>query len=100
MELLTIETSRFGYFNHTKKALQHGMSLKDASGYNIQFKDGNAVFIDTLSFEIYNEGKPWIAYRQFCQHFLAPLALMALKDIRLNQLLKSYIDGIPLDFAI
>ncbi len=40
-----------------------------------------------------------MAYRQFCEHFLAPLALMALRDIRLNQLLKSYLDGIPLDLA-
>ncbi|HET9913338.1 MAG TPA: hypothetical protein VFQ13_15695, partial [Anaerolineales bacterium] len=45
------------------------------------------------------EGGPWVAYRQFCQHFLAPLALMALKDIRLNQLLRVYIDGVPLDLA-
>jgi hypothetical protein len=40
-----------------------------------------------------------VAYRQFCQHFLAPLALMALRDIRLNQLLRVYIDGVPLDLA-
>jgi hypothetical protein len=40
-----------------------------------------------------------VAYRQFCQHFLAPLALMALQDVRLSQLLRVYIDGIPLDLA-
>jgi hypothetical protein len=40
-----------------------------------------------------------VAYRQFCQHFLAPLALMALKDVRLSQLLRVYIDGVPLDLA-
>lgn len=82
-----------------KKALDFGMTLKDCSAYNIQFKNGKPVFIDTLSFEKYREGKPWIAYRQFCQHFLAPLALMAYKDIRLNQLFRIYIDGIPLDLA-
>jgi hypothetical protein len=60
---------------------------------------GKAILIDTLSFEVYNEGQPWVAYRQFCQHFLAPLALMALRDIRLNQLLRVYIDGVPLDLA-
>lgn len=80
-------------------ALEHGMTLKDASSYNIQFKNGKPVFIDTLSFEKYNEGEPWVGYRQFCQHFLAPLSLMALKDVRFNQLLKIYIDGIPLDLA-
>jgi hypothetical protein len=80
-------------------ALDHGMCLKDASAYNIQFHRGKPIFIDTLSFEPYIEGKPWVAYRQFCQHFLAPLALMAKKDIRLGQLMRNHIDGLPLDLA-
>ncbi len=82
-----------------RRALKFGMSLKDASAYNIQFHRGKPLFIDTLSFEKYEEGMPWVAYRQFCQHFLAPLALMAKKDIRLAQLMRLYIDGIPLDLA-
>ena len=80
-------------------AFQKGMCLKDASAYNIQFLEGRPVFIDTLSFTRYKEGEPWAAYRQFCQHFLAPLALMSRKDVRLGQLLRIYIDGIPLDLA-
>ncbi len=80
-------------------ALDHQMVLKDASAYNIQFLRGKPVLIDTLSFTQYREGEPWIAYRQFCQHFLAPLALQAYQDVRLNQLLRIYIDGIPLDLA-
>ena len=82
-----------------RRALKAGMSLKDASAYNIQFVRGKATLIDTLSLETYNEGQPWVAYRQFCQHFLAPLALMAWKDVRLNQLLRVYIDGVPLDLT-
>ena len=82
-----------------RKALKKGMVLKDASAYNIQFHKGKPVLIDTLSFQAYHEGEPWVAYRQFCQHFLAPLALMAKRDVRLNQLLRIYIDGIPLDLA-
>ena len=82
-----------------KKALEHGMSLKDASAYNIQFRGCRPVMIDTLSFERYREGEPWVAYRQFCQHFLAPLSLMSHTDVRLGQLLRVYIDGIPLDLA-
>ena len=82
-----------------RRALKADMSLKDASAYNIQFLRGKATLIDTLSFETYREGQPWVAYRQFCQHFLAPLALMALKDVRLNQFLRVYIDGVPLDLA-
>jgi hypothetical protein len=82
-----------------KKAIEYGMTLKDSSAYNVQFYEGKPVLIDTLSFEIYKEGEPWIAYRQFCQHFLAPLTLMSYKDVRLSELLKAYIDGIPLDLA-
>ena len=82
-----------------RAALDRGMILKDASAYNIQFLRGQAVLIDTLSFDFAVEGKPWIAYGQFCRHFLAPLALMAYTDIRLNQLLKNWIDGIPIDLA-
>lgn len=82
-----------------KRALRLGMSLKDASAYNIQFYKGRMTLIDTLSFEVYKDGEPWVAYRQFCQHFLAPLALMANRDVRLSQLLRVYIDGIPLDLA-
>jgi hypothetical protein len=82
-----------------KCALEHGMTLKDASAYNVQFHKGKAIFIDTLSFEIYEPGSPWTAYKQFCQHFLAPLALGSLKDLRLLRLLETFIDGIPLDLA-
>ncbi len=80
-------------------ALKRGMCLKDASAYNIQFHEGRPVLIDTLSFTVYQEGAPWVAYRQFCQHFLAPLALMARCDIRLGALLRTHIDGVPLDLA-
>lgn len=82
-----------------KRSLEFGMSLKDCSAYNIQFFRGKALLIDTLSFEGYREGEPWVAYRQFCQHFLGPLALMSYTDIRLNQLLRVYIDGVPLDLS-
>jgi hypothetical protein len=69
-----------------KRALDHGMTLKDSNAYNIQFRNGRPVLVDTLSFEAYREGQPWVAYTQFCQHSLAPLALMSYTDIRLNQL--------------
>ena len=82
-----------------KRALRKGMSLKDASAYNIQFQNARPILIDTLSFEVYRPGEAWVAYRQFCQHFLAPLVLMATRDVRLSQLLRVYIDGIPLDLA-
>lgn len=81
------------------RALGHNLSLKDSSAYNIQFMGPRPVLIDTLSFEPYVEGRPWVAYRQFCQHFLAPLALMSKADVRLQQLLRVYLDGVPLDLT-
>ena len=82
-----------------KIAMAHNMSLKDASAYNIQFYEGKAIFIDTLSFEILKSDKPWVAYKQFCQHFLAPLALMSYRDMRMGQMLRIFIDGLPLDLT-
>jgi hypothetical protein len=89
--LLTLQVAR--------TALAHGMLLKDATAYNIQFPGGKPCLIDTLSLERYTEGRPWAAYRQFCQHFVAPLAVMAHTDIRLGSLLRSHLDGLPLDLA-
>lgn len=80
-------------------ALDHGMTLKDASGFNVTWHKGRPVFIDTLSFAALEEGQPWVAYGQFCSHFLAPLALMSLGDLRLQKLMREYIGGIPLDLA-
>jgi len=82
-----------------RRSLQHGMILKDASAYNVQFHHNTPTFIDTLSFDMYHEGAPWVAYRQFCQHFLAPLSLIAYTDHRLSQLFRIYIDGAPLDLT-
>jgi hypothetical protein len=82
-----------------KEALQRGLTLKDAAATNVQFVDGRPLFIDTLSFERLEPGRPWAAYRQFCQHFLAPLVLMSTVDARLGHLLAEYVDGIPLDLG-
>jgi ribosomal protein L11 methylase PrmA len=81
------------------KALDKAHVLKDASAYNIQFIGCNPIFIDTLSFEPYVDGSPWVAYGQFCRHFLAPLAVAAYTDARILQSLSTHIDGLPLDLA-
>lgn len=79
-------------------ALRHGMSLKDASAFNVHFRGPEPVFIDTLSFEA-NRGGPWVAYGQFCTNFLGPLALMSRVSLKLQALLRTSLDGIPLDLA-
>jgi hypothetical protein len=81
-----------------KTAFDLGMSLKDASAFNIQFVDGRPLLVDTLSFEKL-QLRPWVAYRQFCQHFLNPLLLISYKDFQLNQLSRIFIDGIPMSLA-
>ena len=85
--LLTLEVHR--------EALKKNLSLKDASFFNVQFIGSKPIFIDTLSFEK-RQDKPWVAYRQFCQHFLGPLALMSGVDLGLNRHLQAHIDGFPL----
>jgi len=80
-----------------KRALDFDMILKDASAFNVQFLQGKPIFIDTLSFEKYEEGSPWVGYRQFCQQFLGPLLLMKYRDLRMNQISRIFIDGPPLD---
>ncbi len=82
-----------------KTATDAGFTLRDATAYNVQFHGGRPVLIDTLSFERATPGAPWIAYKQFCEHFLAPLALMARRDVRCGLMLRDHIDGIPLDLA-
>ncbi|MBX7241021.1 MAG: class I SAM-dependent methyltransferase [Bacteroidia bacterium] len=78
------------------EALEKGLILKDASAYNIQFYHHKAVLIDISSFEIYEQDTPWIAYGQFCRHFLAPLLLMSRAGIETHRFMQTFIDGIPL----
>jgi hypothetical protein len=82
-----------------ERALARGFTLRDASSYNVQFVRGRPLFIDTLSFEPREEGAPWSGYRQFCEHFLVPLALMSKVDVRTAALLRSHLEGIPLDLG-
>lgn len=60
-----------------EEALDAGLTIKDATPFNIQFSKGRPIFIDLGSFEQYREGEPWIAYQQFTRQFLFPLMLRA-----------------------
>lgn len=82
-----------------KQAIQHGMILKDATPFNIQFRNGRPVFIDTLSFEKYDVTQPWVAYRQFTESFIVPLLLCIYRSPEIPKLLQVYPDGIPLSLA-
>jgi hypothetical protein len=80
----------------TKKSIGFGLILKDATPFNIQFKENAPVWIDTLSFETYDETKPWIAYRQFMECFMAPLLMARWISADLQKMFMVYPDGIPL----
>lgn len=78
-----------------KYALSKGFILKDASAYNITFHKGKPVFIDTLSFDFYEEGTPWRAYKQFITHFFGPLVLAKYHGTEVFKMMQTHIDGIP-----
>lgn len=80
-------------------AIKEGMTLKDATPYNIQFVSGRPVFIDIPSFETLPAGSPWSGYRQFCEMFLFPLMLQAYKGIDFQPMLRSSIDGVGIQTA-
>ncbi len=82
-----------------KLALKHGMILKDASAYNIQFIGKRPVLIDTLSFMRYESGNAWEGYRQFCEHFIAPLALASYTTLDVLKLLRTDLEGVSLHLA-
>lgn len=82
-----------------KYCLQHGFTLKDATAFNVTFHKGAPVFIDTLSFDDYIDGRPWRAYKQFVMHFLAPLVLARYYGNDMLKLLSQHIDGVPLQLA-
>lgn len=85
--------------NLVEAAILEGMTLKDATPYNIQFVSGRPVFIDIPSFETLPTGAPWSGYRQFCEMFLFPLMLQAYKGIDFQPLLRSSIDGVGIQTA-
>lgn len=79
--------------------LPRGFWLRDASAFNVQY-DGNGLrLIDTLSIGLRVPESPWVAYGQFCSHFLASLVMAAYCDVRTLSLWRNYIDGYPLDLA-
>ncbi len=76
-------------------ALEHGLTLADASAYNVQFLGPRPIFIDYLSLMPYEEGQVWLGYRQFCEHFLNPLLLTAKTGVAFQPWFRGSLEGIP-----
>ncbi len=77
-------------------ALRNGYTLKDASAFNVQFINSHPIFIDVLSFTEYEEGAPFLGYKQFCEQFFAPLCLTAFAGIEFNQWFRGRLEGLDL----
>ena len=76
------------------EALAHGVTLSDASAYNIQFVGAQPIFIDHLSFRKYEEGEYWTAHSQFCDQFLNPLLLQSVTGTPFNAWYRGSLEGI------
>ena len=77
------------------RLLDRGVSLSDASAYNVQFKGAKPVFIDWLSLRRYREGEYWQGHSQFCEQFLNPLLLAAKLGAPHNAWYRGMQEGIP-----
>jgi ribosomal protein L11 methylase PrmA len=75
-------------------AMQGGLTLSDASAYNLQFIGTRPIFIDLLSFRPYIEGEIWAGYRQFCEQFLNPLLLCNATGLMPNAWYRGALEGI------
>ncbi|WP_373086675.1 class I SAM-dependent methyltransferase [Sneathiella sp.] len=76
------------------QALEVGVTLSDASAYNVQFRGSHPVFIDILSFRPLKTGETWDGHRQFCEQFLNPLLLKSKLDIDPNAWYRGTQEGI------
>lgn len=76
------------------QALEHNVTLLDASPYNWQFKNSKPIFIDHLAFTRYQEGMLWSGHRQFCEQFLNPLLLYAYLQVNPNAWVRGNLRGI------
>jgi len=76
------------------EALTGGMTTKDGTAYNVQWRGTSPVFIDISSFTPASGG-PWEGYRQFCETFLNPLLIQAYRGVDFQPWLRGRIEGIP-----
>jgi SAM-dependent methyltransferase len=78
-----------------ERSLADGVGLKDATPYNILFRDTKPVFVDLLSFEKREPGDPiWLPYAQFVRTFVLPLLAVNHLGLRMDQVFLSHRDGL------
>ncbi len=81
-------------------AFDLGVTLSDATPYNMQAVDGRMQLVDVLSLRPYQNGEVWVGYNQFCRLFLLPLLLEAWNGVPFQPLLRGALDGVRLSDAV
>jgi len=89
-----LKTAGLMFLDIQLRALAKGVTLSDASAYNVQFVGPKPIFIDRLSFRRYEEGEFWLGHKQFCEQFLNPLLLRSIFGIPHNQWYRGAQEGI------
>jgi len=90
-----LKTAALFHLDFHLEALEHGITLSDASAYNVQFIGARPIFIDTLSLRRYRSGELWAGHSQFCEQFLNPLLLRSLVGVSHNAWYRGTQEGIP-----
>ncbi|MCR4314923.1 MAG: hypothetical protein NUW37_01095 [Planctomycetes bacterium] len=75
-------------------AVRKGLSLQDASAYNVQFIGTKPVFIDVTSLQIEKRRDIWLALGQFYRHFLYPMLLKLHRGASTKGYFLENIDGL------
>ena len=92
-----LKTASLIFLDIQLRALAKGVTLSDATAYNIQFVGPKPIFIDRLSFRRYREGEFWLGHKQFCEQFLNPLLLRSIFGIPHNSWYRGALEGITSD---
>jgi SAM-dependent methyltransferase len=75
--------------------MAEGISLKDATPFNVLFRGTKPVFVDVLSVEKRDANDPvWLAYAQFLTTFILPLLATRELGITLDQVFMSRREGL------
>jgi ribosomal protein L11 methylase PrmA len=90
----TLKAAALFHLDLQLRALSKGVTLTDASAYNIQFDGPDPIFIDSLSFRRYKDGEFWDGHPQFCEQFVNQLLLRSVLGVPHNAWYRGSLEGI------
>lgn len=89
-----LKTAALFHLDLHLRLLDRGVTLSDASAYNVQFDGVQPLFIDLLSLRPYREGEYWFGHAQFTEQFLNPLLLTAWLGVAYQSWYRGRLEGI------